>query len=212
MTRKPGLRFHFSLLSVLVLALNGQASAPLAGRLLNPKNSATNHCADRPGFMSEVRPEIAGGLESLPKVVLVARDAEVWVEGQAGQSGVRVHAYQSFLRPQKKNSGKVLCAQSPEGFRDRFSMLAPTLIDLSAGKKVGHSFWQFQVVAENQKFSAWNHKSSVIEKDGDLISILKRNKIPYRFFQVGHNEYELLMQQEASGLLQTLSVRYEALR
>lgn len=196
--------------ATIVTAAN--ASKPSVGRLMSPKNSETVACAARPDFLSDTKSEIAGGFEALPKTVLVARDAEVWIEGQESGRPIQIHAYQSFLRPKQNAEGRVLCGRTPERFRERFSIVAPTLVDSSKDHKIGHSFWQFQIVADDQKFSVWNHKSSMSAKAGSISELLKKDKTPYRLYQVGHNEYEMIVQKESSGVLHTLSIRYEALR
>lgn len=193
------------------LATMANASKPVVGRLMSPKSSETVACSSRPSFVVDSRSEIAGGFEALPKSVLVARDAEIWVEGQENGPSIRVHAYQSFLKPKKGSEGKVLCGQTPDGFRERFAITAPTLVDFSEDRKIGHSFWQFQIVADDQKFSVWNHKSPMSTKSGLISDLLKKDKTPYRLYQVGHNEYEMIIQKETAGVLQTLSIRYEAL-
>ncbi|MBX3040082.1 MAG: hypothetical protein KF789_05160 [Bdellovibrionaceae bacterium] len=205
-------RIGTAALVTATLATAANASKPSVGRLMSPKSSDAVACTTRPDFLSDTKSEIAGGFEALPKTVLVARDAEIWVEGQDNNRPVQIHAYQSFLRPKKNAEGRVLCGQTPERFRERFSIVAPTLVDSSKDHKIGHSFWQFQIVADDQKFSVWNHKSPMSTQSGSMSELLKKDKTPYRLFQVGHNEYEMIIQKEASGLLHTLSIRYEALR
>lgn len=190
------------------------ASTPVVGQLLSPRlKTVSSECKNRPEFMTVGRTELPGGLEALPKAVLVARDAEVWVEGVDKTTEVRVHAYQSFLKPKHREQGKVLCGQSPENFRDRFAITAPTLLDLTPEKKIGDSFWQFQVVAQGEGFSMWNQRTSQpLLSDVTAALALKQSRTPYKVYQVGHNEYEVLFQRESSGVIQTLSIRYEALR
>ncbi|MBX2988416.1 MAG: hypothetical protein KF802_11025 [Bdellovibrionaceae bacterium] len=182
------------------------------GRLLNPvKASGAPSCTARPDFLKETRTEISGGFAGLPKgQVLVARDAEMWVENTEGDRPVRLHSYQSFVRSRQS---KILCGDVPEKFADRFSLIAPTLIDADSKQKIGHSLWQFQVIADREGLSAWNKKSPVMSKTGALDAFfLKDMKLAYRLYHIGDNEFELLVQKEADGMLQTLSVRYETVR
>lgn len=188
--------------------------SPKGGRLLTPLFFKASDCQERPEFLSELRTEVPGGFEALPKAVLVARDAEMWVEGPASGSGndLRVHAYQSFMKAPTRSLGKILCGSSSAELMDRFSLHAPTLIDGSKDKKVGNSFWQFQVIADRQSYSVWNKKSSLFSQAEKIEKVMKDLKATYRLYQIGHNEYELLVQREDAGVIQTLSVRYEALK
>lgn len=183
------------------------------GRLLNPLFFQAPECSARPDFMAEARTEIPGGLQALPKAVLVARDAEMWVEGQSSAGkDVRVHTYQSFVQEKTRATAKVLCGSTPMDFSNRYSLVAPTLIDVSRDQRVGNSMWQFQVIAEHKGFSAWNKKSPSLSQNEKLEGLMRQMKTNYRVYQLSHNEYELLLQKEEGGVVQTLSIRYEALR
>lgn len=200
-------------LSLTMSAAPATALKPKAGRLVNPLFFKAPDCAARPEFMSEARTELVGGIEALPKSVLVAREAEMWVEGRAENgSAVRVHAYQSFLQKKSRGQARIVCGSTPVNFADRFSLVAPTLIDVSADRHVGNSLWQFQVIAAEQGLSVWNKKSPSLAKSDRLDSLLKEMKTPYRVYQLGRNEYELLIQKESGGVTQTLSLRYDVSR
>ncbi|MGM3015963.1 hypothetical protein, partial [Bacillus cereus group sp. BC329] len=84
---------------------------------------------------------------------------------------------------QKKSRGqaRIVCGNTPANFADRFSLVAPTLIDGSAERQVGNSLWQFQgIAAAEQGLSVWNKKSPSLAKSDSLDSLLKEMKTPYR--------------------------------
>lgn len=207
---------HFGLTVTAVALMATPATAlktsKTAGRLVNPLFFSAPECGERPEFLNENRTPVAGGFGALPKAVLVARDAEMWVEGSSDGSPVKMHAFQSFVKPKTRALGRVLCGSTPMNFSDRFSLVAPTLIDVSAGRHVGNSVWQFQVIADNKGYSVWNKQSPSFSKASQLENLLRDQKSEYRLYQLNHNEYELLIQKDVAGVTQTLSVRYEALR
>lgn len=206
-------RIGMTVLAVSLVSAPATALKPKAGRLVNPLFFKAPDCSSRPEFLVETRPEVPGGLSALPKAVLVARDAEMWIEGRAEDgAALRVHAYQSFVQKKSRSHGKVLCGSMPENFADRFSLVAPTLIDVSEDKRVGNSLWQFQVIADHKGFSVWNKKSPSLSKAESLAELLSGMKAQYRLYQISHNEYELLLQKDVGGVTQTLSLRYEVAR
>lgn len=206
-------RFGLAFVALTLSASPATAIKPRAGRLVNPLFFKAPDCANRPEFLSETRTELTGGLKALPKTVLVAREAEMWVEGRAENgSPVRVHAYQSFVQKKSRAQARILCGNTPEHFADRFSLVAPTLIDVSADRRVGNSLWQFQVIAAEQGLSVWNKKSPSLAKSEKLDALMKEMKTPYRVYQIGRNEYELVLQKDVGGVMQTLSLRYEVAR
>lgn len=209
-----------SWIGTLTLAIMSVASVseavkkPKAGRLAKPLLFEAPHCGDqRPEFMSGQRQEIAGGLKSLPKTLLVAREAQVWVEGKTSQGApIRLYAVQSFMHPETRELGRVICGQSPADFHQRFSLVAPTLIDASPDRKIGDSLWQFQVIADAGQYSVWNRKSPALTRSTKLENLMQDQNSPARLFQTGPREYELVVQRDLAGVTQTLSVRYESLR
>lgn len=201
------------LLTALGVALPATAlKTSSRSQLLNPSRVLAPACgATRPAFLTrENRTEISGGFESLPKKAFVAREAQMWVESQDEKNPLKLHAYQSFER--NKETAQVLCGNAPTSLAERFSLMAPTLVDLNPTKEVGNSLWQFQVIADRGTYSVWNKKSHSMTKSVSLESLFKNRKSSYRLYQVGQNEYELLVQKDVDGVTQTLSVRYESLR
>ena len=143
-----------ALLSTSAFAVSNKSSS--TGRLLQPEFNSAPHCQDRPEFLTEMRSgDFLGGLSRLPETVLVAREAEFYVEGG---SELKLYGYQSFLK-KGPGSSQVLCGNHAPEARERFSLVAPTLIDTHKKSKIGQSLWQFQMVADGSKYSFWNMKS-----------------------------------------------------
>lgn len=192
------------LLFVISAASSNVAHAlkePQVGKLLRPEYQKVTACADRPEFVSEVRLEPVGSLDKLPSMgVLVAREAEYYIEGQTERGApVKVHGYQSFVADSKN---KILCGTGSHNMQERFSVMAPTLIDTTQAQKIGNSVWQFQILAKGDQFSAFNMKSL-----GNLAKVGSQ----YQIYQVSPNEYEMMVVQEKQGVRQYLSIRYDAI-
>jgi len=184
---------------------------PLSG-LMKLTFSEAPHCDGRPDFITEVRPEILGGFEKLPQLVLVASDAEYYVESKISGKELQIHSYQSFTTTNPKEKSKIICATSKSSANDRYSLFAPTLIDTTVAQKVGQSLWQFQVLADKQGFSVWNtHSLAFSEKDSLEKNLLKFGG-SYRIYQLSHDQFEVVVSKDTEGLTQYLSVRYDAVK
>lgn len=202
---KSALLFLLGVSTTSAYALKQQVQP---GKLLGPSYQTTSECSARPSFINESRTEILGSIDKLPSVgVLVAREAEYYVESTLG-TPVKVHGYQSFLK--SKSKAKIVCGNGAKGVHERFSVFAPTLIDTTVAQKVGSSLWQFQILADEDKFSVWNMKRPLATKNEQIESLLGKSNTKYRLFQLSHNEYELLVIQESKGSTQYLSVKYDA--
>jgi hypothetical protein len=178
-----------------------------AGKLLRPAFSAAKECSSRPEFLAEMRTEFSGSFAHLPQTLLVARDAEFYVEGTRGADAVQLHGYQSFLK--KNSKAQVLCGKaSPSG--ERFSLVAPTLIDTNKKPRVGQSLWQFQMMTDAGKFSFWNLKSSSFGSQQNVEALLKESGATYKMYQRSHDEFELLVTKKEGTITQYLSIRYDA--
>lgn len=185
---------------------------PASNRLFKPQSVLTQKCQQRPDFLMVARGK---EIKTLPSgIVLIAKDAEYYVESQNlnEASNLQIHSYQSFT--EKTSSPEVLCAQSPFVEPKRFELNAPTLIDLTHKKKVGNSLWSFQVQSSQGQASAWNRKSPMaIHNTKDLFEQLKTtSKAEARLYQLGANEYELIITQKENNTLKSISIRYDALR
>ncbi|KHD88687.1 MAG: hypothetical protein OM95_07755 [Bdellovibrio sp. ArHS] len=179
------------------------------GRLLQPQFSTAPACEERPEFLSEMRADFVGALSKLPETLLVARDAEFYVEGQSQQT--KLYGYQSFLKG-PYSEPQVLCGSSTESGAKRFSLFAPTLIDTYKNPKVGQSLWQFQMMSDGAKFSFWNLKSPSFPQKEQLESWIQSTGAQYKLYQRAHNEYELLLVKKDGETTQYLSVRYDAVK
>ncbi|MGE5087063.1 MAG: hypothetical protein ACM3MG_12230 [Bacillota bacterium] len=194
------------ILLLALLSTSAFAHNKSSGRLMQPEFSSAPHCQGRPEFLTEMRNEFPGNLSHLPETVLVAREAEFYVDGG---NDLKLYGYQSFLK-KGPGSSQVLCgSQSSEG-RERFSLLAPTLIDTHKKSKVGQSLWQFQMVTDGGKYSFWNMKSPSLGPMEALEQWAKSAGASYKIYQKSHSEYELLMVKNEKGIAQYLSITYDA--
>lgn len=197
-----------TLLLILISTTSFAFKSDKPGKILRPSFTSAPACEARPEFLSEMRTEFTSSLQHLPQTVLVAREAEYYIEGQKGEKEIRMHGYETFL---KKNSSQVLCGNGPE-IAERFSLVAPTLIDTHKKPRVGQSFWQFQMMTEGGKFSLWNLKSPSLSTTQNIESFLKESGASYKMYQRSHDEFELLVIKKEGGVTQYLSIRYDAVR
>lgn len=195
-----------ALISTSAFAFKGEGP----GKLLRPSFSTASVCsASRPEFLSEVRTDFAGSLNSLPQTLLVARDAEYYVEGKRGEETIKLHGYQSFLK--KASAAHIICGSASQA-TERFSLLAPTLIDTHKKPRVGQSLWQFQMMTDGGKFSFWNLKSPSFGSEQNVETLMKESGATYKVYQRSHDEFELLVTKKEGDITQYLSIRYDAVR
>lgn len=197
------------LLLVLLSTTSFAVKRDPAGRLLMPELRSASVCQDRPEFLTELRSDLLGSISQIPETVLVARDAEVYVDGTANGEAFKIHAYQSFLKPED-SSAEILCATTPADFKERFSIYAPTLIDTKKVPKVGHSLWQFQLLADSGKFAFWNFKSTSLKPNQNLEDFLKTSGATYKIYQKTHTEFELMLVKKTGDVTEYLSITYDA--
>ncbi len=179
------------------------------GLFFRPTWTAAPLCADRPDFLSEPRSESMTSFSDLPSVVLIARDAEYFIEGHKDNERMKLYGYQSFLRPQ---AGRVLCGDASEKIKDRMSVWAPTLIDNQEEATVGQSVWQFQMLVDSGRFAFWNFKKPSLETRQGLESLIKASGATFKIYQRAHDEYEVLIVKKEGPMIQYLTVRYDAIR
>lgn len=177
------------------------------GKLVQPQFSTAPACSSRPEFLTDMRNDFVGTLGRLPETVLVARAAEFYIEGNQADQELRLYGYQSFLG---ESASQVLCGNTSDSFKERFSLMAPTLIDTYKSPRVGQSLWQFQMMAEGSKFSFWNLKSPSMKSKADLEQWLKATGAQYKIYQRSHQEYELMIVKKDKQTTQYLSIRYDS--
>jgi hypothetical protein len=170
------------------------------------------HCEGRPDFITEVRPEIIGGFEKLPHLILVASDAEYYVESKVNGEDIKIHSYQSFTSTNPKEKSKIVCGSAKNIESSRFSLFAPTLIDTTNDKKVGQSLWQFQVLADKQGFSVWNKRSLIFSEQDSMAKALSQFGGNYRIYQISHDQYEVVISKDEQQTTQYLSVKFDAVK
>ena len=169
-------------------------------------------CEGRPEFITEVRPEIIGGFEKLPKLVLVASEADYYIESKTETSDLKIHSYQSFASQGPKEKSKIICGSSKNADAFRFSLFAPTLIDTTLAKKTGQSLWQFQMLADKEGFSVWNKRSLAFSEGENLEKALLKFGGNYRIYQLSRDQYEVVVSKDTAGVTQYLSIKYDAIK
>lgn len=167
-------------------------------------------CEGRPHFITEVRPEIIGGFEKLPQLVLVANEADYYVESKNQGNPVKIHSYQSFTTTKPKEKSKIVCGSSKSIDAFRSSLFAPTLIDTTKTKKIGQSLWQFQMLADKEGFSVWNTRSLAFSENENLEKALLKFGGNYRIYQLSGDQYEVVVSKDTEGVTQYLSIKYDA--
>lgn len=170
------------------------------------------NCEGRPEFITEVRPEIIGGFEKLPQLVLVAHEAEYYVETKNSDANLKVHSYQSFTTGSEKEKSKIVCGNTKSTENLRYSLFAPTLIDTTKTQKVGQSLWQFQVLSDKEGFSVWNQRSLAFNDGENLEKALMKFGGNYRIYQLSHDQYEVVVSKDTEGATQYLSIKYDAVK
>lgn len=165
-------------------------------------------CQIRPDFLNNPKSTLVKNIDALPHLVFVARKADYYVENK--EQSFKLWGQQSFTRV----DSKVLCATIPafhEGLQDlRFSIYAPTLMDLTGDQKVGDSFWQFHLMADGTQVGIWNQKSRMYSKAKDFESRLAKMGVQVQVFQISHDEFEVILTRESKQFTETLSVRFDS--
>ncbi|MBC7370504.1 MAG: hypothetical protein H7326_03005 [Bdellovibrionaceae bacterium] len=169
-------------------------------------------CDGRPEFITEVRPQILGGFEKLPKLVLVASESDYYIESKSNGGDVRIHSYQSFRSASAKEKSKIICGSSKTPESGRFALFAPTLIDTTLAKKVGQSLWQFQMLTDKRGFSVWNQRSLAFSENESLEKNVLQFGGNYRIYQLSPDQYEVVISKDEGGLVQYLSVKYDVVK
>lgn len=198
------------LLLVLLSTTSFAVKRDPAGRLLRPDFHAASECQERPEFLSEMRNDFLGTLSRLPETVLVAREAEFYVEGTEKGDDVKLHGFQSFLS-HETSSAEVLCANAAPDLKERFALFAPTLIDTRKEARVGHSLWQFQMMVDSGKYAFWNMKTPSFKPSQNLEDYLKASGATYKIYQKSHDEYELMIVKKSDSTTEYLLIIYDAI-
>lgn len=149
------------------------------------------------------RQELSKAWESLPGVVLVAKKAHLVVEGD----GFRSESLQNFLKP---GSAPQVCVTGDTKQSQRFSILAPTLIDLTSSANTGSSVWNFQLITEKKQVRAWNLLSRVSTTSFDLSKIFKDQGAVEKYYRLGAADYEIVVTKEIGGKSVTLTVTFDS--
>lgn len=139
-------------------------------------------------------------IDSLPSVLLVARSANHVIVGK----GLEFQSRQNFVRPKSE----LICgSQSDHQFS--VQLTAPTIIDLSTEKKVGDSFWIFQLMSENSKLGMWNQKSRLLTQTINYEQWLKSVDQEVRFYQIADDQFALLIKKKEGDFTHQFLIQYD---
>jgi hypothetical protein len=172
---------------LLATITQAERKEPLSGGMKHGFTVAPN-CEGRPDFITEVRPDIIGGFGKLPQIVLVANEADYYVESKNTNSSLKIHSYQSFTSTSPKQKAKIICGNVKTTENFRFTLFAPTLIDTTNAKKIGQSLWLFQLLTDKEGFSIWNKRSLAFADDENLEKALLRFGGNYRIYQLSTDQ------------------------
>lgn len=155
-------------------------------------------CTEKPSFLLEQKNEITQGINGLPKMVLVARKATHYVESKTGKA--HLLSEQDF---KKNGKSTITCASLVDMLTQSYSLYAPVLLDLTNEKKIISSLWQFQMMSNLKELGVWNHKTVFGSK-------WMNQNASVKIYQLGHDEFEIMLIREHSGQTEYLSVKFEA--
>jgi hypothetical protein len=167
-------------------------------------------CEKPPSFLSSSREEIKGGLRSLPKGLLVAREAHFYVESRGFEGDlIKAQSYQSFLKSKNQSKAMVVCGSAESPVKNRFSMMAPTLIDHAGNANKRNVFWQFQVLADNNLLSSWNTRSLALSSREDVEKTISSLGYEAKVYPISHNKVEIVYSQKTLDKKQAVSIIYD---
>jgi hypothetical protein len=151
-----------------------------------------------PNVMTEIK-----SLDQLPKKIFVAQSADFLISEKV--SGLKLWGRQSFVSGEEK----VVCATLRKSSETGFSMYAPTLIDLSGAHTVGNSFWQFHMIATEQRAGLWNQRSRFSARSGDFLARLQEAGVRVYGEIISSSQYQLHFVRENDGASEHLRIRYD---
>lgn len=177
--------------------------------ILSYASLKVEECQSRPDFVGNQKSSSSIKLEALPPLLFVARKVDYYVENK--EQTFKIWGRQSVTRIESK----ILCANvstAPTQYGSlRFSLYAPTLIDLTKDQKVGDSFWQFHLSTEGSQLGIWNQKSRMFSKVKNFESQMSKMGVQVQIFQISHDEFELVLKREVKSFFETLSIRFETI-
>jgi hypothetical protein len=190
-----------NLLSIVFLVSSTFAARPQSVFLPSCDNSQQ---------ISPAKKEIREGLKAIPRGLLVAREAYFNIQStDVGGTPVKIRSYQSFMKSNGKPRARILCGDSETPLRNRFSMMAPTLIDNKSASNPRHIFWQFQVLAEDSILSPWNTRSIALQNFQHVDKTMDKLGYETKVYQISQQRYEITYEQKSIGKIETLSVVYD---
>ena len=203
------MKTHLGILSILSISLTVAANSPSSfkqiGKIKVPSLQQVQKCDQRPAFLNPEHSLNPIQAQLIQNQVLVGKKAEFYVEAPNGDGSLsQVYTSQVF----KDKKSKVICGQSQDA-KKMFSIFAPTLIDNSAEKKVGDSFWQFQINAQTNQFASWNRRTQAFKGSQILEKTLASVGADYKIYQISEKEIQIIFSKEQDGVSQFLSIQYD---
>lgn len=150
----------------------------------------------------EKRKELSKSWESLPTNLLIAKAAHFTVDAE----NFHAESFQNFVNPSQKEKSCVLGEVKANQF---FSIMAPTLVDLTAKKETGSRVWTFQLFADGKEMRSVNSLSRVASNTFNIEKMFKEQGLQEKYYRLSGNEYEIIATKVVDGKTLTLSVIFE---
>ncbi len=144
--------------------------------------------------LAEIKPMgVITSFSSLGHVLLVAREARVFMD----VDGLRIATKQNFMSKKSELS----CLSRPqhkisEVLPSSFSIIVPTLLDLTENKSVGHIAWQFNIFTDSKRVGIWHQVSRLHSRLLKISDLEMRSDRQVSLSQINNNQYELLLKEK----------------
>jgi hypothetical protein len=143
----------------------------------------------------------------LPKLVLVGRRANIYVESTDGSGNtLKMEASQNFVNAKSK----IECVTSSASDSSSVDFVAPTLLDLTNSMNVGSSVWKFNLMVDGAKAGIWNQVSRLESQKFNLMTFSAQPDQQVVFSQLSHEQYEMWIRQTTKNLVKTIVVIFDA--
>lgn len=157
-------------------------------------------CTDSPTFV-DAKNYDDFDLSRMPKLVLVARNVEVWAANK--KSNMKLLIRHNF----KNMQSEVKCSRAPDLNSMNLSIWIPSIVDLTENKKWGDSIWQIQALTSRQKVGVWSQKSRLAPID-EVKSITEKGT----WRPLDQDSYELIWDQVDGGTKYSIRLVFDVLR
>jgi hypothetical protein len=204
---KNTLKNLIAIFVAMIVVTTAFAAKPILNS--NSSSQVALPSCERGSHFSYDKYEMKDGLKAIPKGLLVAREAFFTVESRTDEGKpVTIQSYQSFLNS-KKSKAKILCGSADSPLKNRFSMMAPTLIHTNSDRENKNVFWQFQVLAEDTVLSSWNTRSIALQHPGNVEKVLENLGYESQVRQISPKKFAITYKQKSQENTQTLTIVYD---